>query len=226
MALFLNYEVMKCSQFKEVKMADYKRKSQDAFDSQALTYDDDKNGKHAREQYSLILSEISTMKFTNVVDIGCGTGEIIKNLVSKYPNVKFTGVDLSEKMLEQAKDKLCKKAVFILGDAERLPLESDSFDLVICNDSFHHYPNPQQAICEFNRILKKDGILLLSDYWKPWLLRQIMNVFIRFSKDGDVKVYSKEEITSFLSKGGFSEVSYKIIGNSAYMVLARKLLQE
>ena len=121
--------------------------------------------------------------------MGCGTGEILSIIRKLYPTVSLYGIDISKEMLKRAKEKRIDDVHFYLGDAERLPFENGKFNLLICTDSFHHYPNPQIAIDEFYRVLQNDGYLLLTDYWKPFPLRQLMNIFIPFSNEGDVKVY-------------------------------------
>jgi ubiquinone/menaquinone biosynthesis C-methylase UbiE len=49
------------------------------------------------------------------------------------------------------------------ADAEALPFDDASFDLVTCRLAFHHFPNPRQAIAEFARVLKPGGVLGFSD---------------------------------------------------------------
>lgn len=49
-----------------------------------------------------------------------------------------------------------------------------------------------------------------------------MNLFIPYSNEGDVKIYSKKEIIEFLKRGGFQEIIYKKIQNSGYLVIAKK----
>lgn len=63
-------------------------------------------------------------------------------------------------MIKIAGDKLPENAKLYLGDANHLPFKTESFDLLICTDSFHHYPNPQVAIDKFYRVLKNEGYLL------------------------------------------------------------------
>lgn len=203
-------------------MTDYKNLSKSAFNVQANTYDVDKNGKHARGQYKYVLNELQQLDFQKILDVGCGTGEILKNIKERYSFVQLYGLDISEEMLKQANDKLKGTATLILGDAENITLETNSFDLLLCTDSFHHYPNPQQAISEFYRVLKHRKFLLIADYWKPFPIRQIMNLFIPYSNEGDVKIYSKKEIIEFLKRGGFQEIIYKKIQNSGYLVIAKK----
>lgn len=173
-------------------MTDYKNLSKSAFNVQANTYDVDKNGKHARGQYKYVLNELQQLDFQKILDVGCGTGEILKSITERYSFAQLYGLDISEEMLKQANDKLKGTATLILGDAENITLETNSFDLLLCTDSFHHYPNPQQAISEFYRVLKHGKFLLIADYWKPFPIRQIMNLFISYSNEGDVKIYSKK----------------------------------
>lgn len=203
-------------------MTDYKNLSKSAFNVQANTYDVDKTGKHARGQYKYVLNELQQLDFQKILDVGCGTGEILKSIKERYSFVQLYGLDISEEMLKQANDKLKGTATLILGDAENITLETNSFDLILCTDSFHHYPNPQQAISEFYRVLKHGKFLLIADYWKPFPIRQIMNLFISYSNEGDVKIYSKKEIIEFLKQGGFQEIIYKKIQNSGYLVIAKK----
>ena len=202
-------------------MTDYKNLSKSAFNVQANTYDVDKTGKHARGQYKYVLNELQQLDFQKILDVGCGTGEILKSIKERYSFVQLYGLDISEEMLKQANDKLKGTATLILGDAENITLETNSFDLLLCTDSFHHYPNPQQAISEFYRVLKHGKFLLIADYWKPFPIRQIMNLFISYSNEGDVKIYSKKEIIEFLKQGGFQEIIYKKIQNSGYLVIAK-----
>ena len=140
-----------------------------------------------------------------MIDVGCGTGEILNSVKNLYPAASIYGIDISEEMLKKAKEKLLNAAEISLGDAEHLPFENGMFDVLICTDSFHHYPNPQKAVKEFYRVLRNGGYLLLADFWKPFPVRQLMNIFIPFSNEGDVKIYSQNEIVDLLMHNGFQE---------------------
>lgn len=203
-------------------MANYKKLSRNTFDAQAKTYDIDKNGKHARNLYQYVIDKLSDIQFENVLDVGCGTGEILNTIMSLYPIVSISGVDISQEMLKQAKEKLLDSAYLCVGDAEHLPFENKKFDLLMCTDSFHHYPSPQKAIDEFYRVLRNNGYLLLADFWKPFPFRQLMNIFLPFCNEGDVKIYSRSEIINFLEHSGFQNIQYQIVNKSSYFVVAKK----
>lgn len=56
-----------------------------------------------------------------------------------------------------------------LKDSMPVPFEDASFDVVYCNDSFHHYPAPDEVLGEVFRVLKPGGTFLMCDSWHPGL---------------------------------------------------------
>lgn len=202
---------------------DAKLKSKTSFDKQAATYDVSDFSKYPRECYPYVMEAIKGIKFNRVLDLGCGTGVILEQIKQSYNTVELYGLDLSENMIAQARQRLDFKAIFSTGDAESLPYENNSFDLVCCIESFHHYPNPRKALLEIKRVLKKGGTLLLCDTWIKAPARQIMNLFIRFSNDGDVHIYSEHEIIRLLAEIGFKSISWVQITNRAYLCMSQKI---
>jgi SAM-dependent methyltransferase len=63
-------------------------------------------------------------------------------------------------MIKMAQQKNIPGAEFVNGTADELPFPDESFDIVTCSQSFHHYPYPEKAMSEAFRVLKKGGILL------------------------------------------------------------------
>jgi ubiquinone/menaquinone biosynthesis C-methylase UbiE len=200
---------------------DVKTKPQNSFNKRASIYDTSNFSKYPRECYPYIMEAIQGIKFKKVLDLGCGTGAILEQISHAYNTVELFGLDLSENMITQATYRLDSKAKLSTGDAENLPYEDDSFDLICCVESFHYYPNPAKALSEIKRVLKSDGTFLLCDTWRRSLLRQIMNFFIRFSDDGVVHIYSECEIKKLLTKIGFYSVYWKQITNHAYLCVSK-----
>ena len=198
-----------------------KEKSKAAFNRQAATYDEDMKGQHARSLYTVLLEELSHIPFQSALDLGCGTGEMLKLILQEDTHKELCGIDLSEKMLAVAKSKLPEQVKLILGDSESLPFSDNAFDVVYCNDSFHHYPAPQNVLREVYRVLKPGGTFLMGDCWQPLVGRAIMNFYMRHSKEGDVKIYSEAEMVSMLSER-FRDVSWERIGNTACIAMGKK----
>ena len=189
-----------------------KENSKAAFNRQAATYDEDMKGQHARSLYPVLLEKLSHIPFQSALDLGCGTGEMLKLILQEDTHKELCVIDLSEKMLAVAKSKLPEQVKLILGDSESLPFSDNAFDVVYCNDSFHHYPAPQNVLREVYRVLKPGGTFLMGDCWQPLVGRAIRNFYMRHSKEGDVKIYSEAEMVSMLSER-FRHVSWEGIGN-------------
>ena len=199
-----------------------KMKSKNSFNKQAEKYDTSDYSKYPRECYPFVLNAINNIHFNKVLDVGCGTGVILKGISSINSDVELFGLDLSENMIAKATQRLGTTANLSVGDAENLPYADNTFDLVCCVESFHHYPNPKKALSEINRVLKNGGLFLLCDTWTRSPIRQILNFFIRFSSDGDVHIYSENEISKLLKVTRFEMVSWNLITNHAYLSISKK----
>ncbi len=97
-----------------------------------------------------------------VLDIGCGTGRLLRRMQKRWPSAALTGVDLAEGMVAQAR-KQTPGATIHQAPAEHLPLESDSVDLVTSTASFHHWSDQAQGIYEAVRVLRRGGLFILAD---------------------------------------------------------------
>lgn len=202
-------------------MANEKQKSKKAFNQQAVTYDQDMRGQHARSLYPILLEKLSDISYHSALDLGCGTGEMIKMILEQDAQKSLTGIDLSEKMLEIAKGKLNDRAKLLLGDSEHLPFQDGTFDVVYCNDSFHHYPAPENVLAEVKRVLKTGGLFLMGDCWQPFIGRTIMNFYMKRSNEGDVKTYSEQEIR-FMFEKYFINVQWEQAGKTACIAWGEK----
>lgn len=142
--------------------------------------------------------------FKSVLDVGCGQGILLTML--RTPEVKVAGADISPKMIDEAKKRLGEDADLRVADSENLPWNPDSFDLVVCTASFHHYPDPMRALSEMRGVLKKDGHIIIAEAWLPCPLKQLGNLLVRFTKQGDVRIYSQAEFERMMKEVGFDEV--------------------
>ncbi|MGO9388521.1 MAG: class I SAM-dependent methyltransferase [Methanobacterium sp.] len=207
------------------KSDDYKEESKEKFNKQAEKFDSDKTGKHSRELYDNILHKLSQFSFNKLLDVGCGTGNLLSLITKKY-EIQLSGVDLSPNMLNIANEKLGEKADLRLGDSENLPFKDESFDMVTCTDSFHHYPHPENVLAEIKRVLNPKGTLLIADPWAPTPFRQLVNMYMRlFSKGGNVKLYSKNDIHKLLNNSGFKNIKWEPIKDkNAFIVTCKSNL--
>lgn len=145
----------------------------------------------------------------------------MQSIIDNDSKKRAYGLDLSENMLQIAREKLNNKVTLVLGDSDNLPFENEFFDVVFCNDSFHHYPAPKAVILEVCRVLKPGGTFIICDCWQPFLSRVIMNAFIKYSNEGDVRMYSKKEICSLLSLS-FHNIAWERVNHTSFIAYGAK----
>lgn len=115
----------------------------------------------------------SRFKPASVLDIGCGSGRLLRKVHDSWPEAHLSGVDPAQGMLSVAR-QLTPEARFSMGSAEALPLENASVDLALSTISFHHWQDQAAGLREVARVLQPGGCFLLADFtlptWLAWLL--------------------------------------------------------
>ncbi len=99
-----------------------------------------------------------------LVDVGAGTGWCAARLRYRYPGAAVLLVDIAEAMLHQARKRLKDEAVYLVADAERLPLADGSAALIVSNLALQWCPDPRRAVEAMARALRPGGRLLLSTF--------------------------------------------------------------
>jgi ubiquinone/menaquinone biosynthesis C-methylase UbiE len=180
----------------------------ETFDGKSLKYD------YLRSAQLGVISLLNFKENVNMLDIGCGTGWALGQ-AAKYNGDKgaFYGVDLSEKMIEKAKEnfKGRENFHFIKANAEEIPLDGNFFDIIICTNSFHHYLHPDKALKEMHRLLKNGSKLYILDpIVDNWFFKVISNTFHLFDP-AHVKLYSTKEFQELISGAGLRYAGTEII---------------
>jgi len=110
-----------------------------------------------------ICSHVPIQDVSDILDLGCGTGRFSKALADQY-NAAVTGIDPSEKMLDQAKLKHADSGItFLRAPAEDIPLDDSSVDLVFMSMVYHHLIDPGTTAAECRRVLKPSGYVVLRN---------------------------------------------------------------
>jgi ubiquinone/menaquinone biosynthesis C-methylase UbiE len=113
-----------------------------------------------------------------VLEVGVGTG---KNLPYYPEGIELTGVDISPKMLEKAKQRsetLKIKVELLLMDIEKMTFPDRYFDYVVATFVFCSVPDPIKGLREVRRVLKDDGVALFLEHVRSenWFLGKIMDI--------------------------------------------------
>ena len=162
------------------------------------------------------MAEAVKEPFSDLLDAGCGTGAMLYMFKRDYPDKNCTGIDLSEKMIETAKKKQLKGVRFVAGDCENLPFAENSFDVVTCSMSFHHYPNPEKFFISLHKVLRPGGRLVLRDMASKnkvmmWFINHIeIPLANKVMRKGDVHCYSRDDIQRLCEASGLKLEKYVV----------------
>lgn len=99
---------------------------------------------------------------TAVLDIGCGTGRLLRRMAARWPAARLAGIDVADGMLAEA-HQITPAATFYLAPAEHIPFPDASIDLVTSSTSFHHWTDQAMGVHEAARILRHGGLFVLAD---------------------------------------------------------------
>ena len=106
-------------------------------------------------------AQIDTTAVPQWLDIGCGTGYFCQQLQQRWPAAQGVGLDLAAGMLDVARRR-CPQSQYICADAELLPLQDNSVDLVFSSLALQWCSDFAGVLAEIKRVLKPGGVLLFS----------------------------------------------------------------
>lgn len=179
-----------------------------------------------KDDYPQMLEELQREPFEDVLDVGCGTGAVLELLNGEYPNKRLVGLDLTPGMIDVARAKQLDNVRFVVGDAEALPFGSQSFDAVLCSNSFHHYPHPEKFFSEAARVLRPGGRLILRDYtsndFVVWLMNNIELPLARLMGHGDVRISKVSELRALAEGAGLTLLKLEAQKGFRAHLVARK----
>jgi ubiquinone/menaquinone biosynthesis C-methylase UbiE len=140
-----------------------------------------------------------------ILDVACGTGEFERLLLEQNPTQQITGIDLSENMLNVAREKYqtYPNVEFHQASVDSLSFESDSFDMVVSASAFHYFDRPQVALTEMKRVLKPNGKLVILDWNKDYPIVRILDWILQIFDPAHQRCYTQEELHQLLLAADF-----------------------
>jgi len=201
------------------------------FDSIAARYDLANSlnslGVHKLWNRALIKNALSHNP-VDILDLCAGTGEIAKGLLQRAPAANITLVDFSEEMLQVAKKRLKEQVVYVKGNAEKLCMNEESFDLATCAYGVRNISNRKSAFKELFRVLRPKGVVAICELTRPdakmmqSLHRAYLKTVVPFvgrllTKNKEAYSYLSSSINTFIAKeslakeleeAGFCNVRY------------------
>ena len=135
--------------------------------------------------------------------------------------MRALGADISPEMVRRANDLVAGLANvgFVVADSEALPFPSGVFSAVLCTASFHHYPNPRNALSEMARVLETAGRLVIADGVGDRLAARIADRILRWVDRSHIRLYRTDELTTMLGGAGFSDIVVSTLYDGGYAII-------
>lgn len=191
-----------------------RQRVQQAFHRGAIEYD-----QHTPVQQRVVerllgvLQEQPFQQHLQLLDIGCGTGRLLKLLAHELPQARLTGLDLAPNMLQQARERLEDQVCLIQGDAEQLPFADQTFDLVVSSSTFQWLTQLDRCFDEVIRVLKPGGRFVFSLFGQGTLgelqlawrtaLADCRRIDTVRQQDGTHRFHTDEQVATALAAAGF-----------------------
>jgi ubiquinone/menaquinone biosynthesis C-methylase UbiE len=153
-----------------------------------------------------------------LIDIGSGTGGLVGELRTRYPEWTITGLDMSHFAVTVATEKYGNN--FVVGNADYLPFRDDCADIIVSADVLYHRGvTPEQMLREILRVLKPDGVVILNNPAYSWLL-SYHDFYVHTARR-----YTKRRITTELHAAGYTDIHVTYWNTVLFpiMVLKRKI---
>lgn len=154
----------------------------------------------------------------NIIDVGCGNGRLLK-ILSSYPDIKYFGIDPSEKLIDYAREDFPDNK-FEICDGINIPAKNEEYDICFSIAVMHHLPTSLVAewLSEIHRVLKPDAKFICT-LWdlensKSYPLLQNGDGLLPFRAHKDIRyvhAYTKQEIKKYFNESGFEILSMQNI---------------
>ena len=134
-----------------------------------------------------------------ILDVATGTGDFAFEALSILKPEKIIGVDISQGMLNIAKQKIAKRGLsekfeVKLGDSEKLPFEANEFDAVTVAYGVRNFENLEVGLADIHRVLKTGGKAVVLEFSKPkaFPIKQLYKFYFNYITPGIGKLFSKD----------------------------------
>jgi len=146
----------------------------------------------------------------DLLDVACGPGIVTAAIAPEASSV--VAFDATEQMLEKARAR-CAKAglgnvVFKRGDAENLPFNEGSFDGVVTRLALHHFADPQRALDQMLRVLRRGGTAVIVDVVSSEDAGEsdLQNAIERLRDPSHVRMLPASELDGCVARAGFEDI--------------------
>lgn len=171
-------------------------------------------GPTRREVLKIVLPLLKKNNKLNILDIGCGTGQLIKDINNEIEVINYLGIDVSENMIKEAQ-KANKKLKF-----KTIPIEKfnskEKFDIVICTHAFPYFPDKESVIQKIHDITNNNATIIIANSSTNSLKDLLINFFLK-ATTSKASYLSIDKMKELFTKSKLKLSEVKIIREKKYM---------
>ena len=160
-------------------------------------------------------------KNCKILDYGCGKGKILSEIYKINPPAELYGADISKIALQSASKVVPKAKILWIDNDQKVPLASNSLDLIVSLDVIEHIYDTEKVFQEFHRLVRRDGHLLVSTPYYG-LIKNIIIALVGFGTVYDpisphIRFYTKKSLIQMLHEHGFSITKFGYYGRFLFV---------
>ena len=173
-------------------------------------------GPTRREVKKIVLPLLEKNNELKILDIGCGTGQLIKEISDQHKNVNYLGIDVAENMIDVAKKNNKGKNVKFKTSSIESFESNDKYDIIICTHAFPYFPNKQDMIRKMAGLCNKKGQVIIVNSSTNSLKDLIINFFLK-ATTSKAKYLSIDEMKKLFKSAKLKVKKIEVIRERFYM---------
>jgi demethylmenaquinone methyltransferase/2-methoxy-6-polyprenyl-1,4-benzoquinol methylase len=162
-----------------------------------------------------------SLKNPRIIDVATGTGDLAIEAMRLDP-VKITGIDISDKMLELAIQKIKAKHLedvieFVKCDSENISFNDNTFDAAMVAFGVRNFSDPVKGLAEMRRVVRNGGLVVVLEFSKPdgFIFKHLYSFYFKnllpftgalFSRHRNAYRYLNESVTKFADNEKFIQM--------------------
>lgn len=187
------------------------------FDAKAASYESNRLAPWYKGHAERILDRLALQPGELVLDVGCGTGYLLREIVRRFSGIEGAGLDLTPAMIEQARDKAASEGLsnlrFECADWETVGFEVSALtgrrrpSCIVCANTLHYFSSPQAALDKMWSALAPGGrAWVLERAREGSALTAVWGYLHRYVIRDHVRFYRTEALLEMMSSAGFEQV--------------------
>ncbi|MCL2873384.1 MAG: methyltransferase domain-containing protein [Defluviitaleaceae bacterium] len=169
-----------------------------------------------REVRKIVLPLIKNNPKIKILEIGCGTGQFIKEISVKNGNISYFGIDAANNMIEIAKkDNKVKNIKFEKMSIEKYKTK-ETFDLIICTHAFPYFPEKRQMMKKISKLCNKGAKVIIANASNNNLKDKIITFLLKATTSKS-QYLSIRDMSKLFDNASLKCIDIKIIKEKRYM---------